>query len=295
MGKYLYDLVEGLLVKDKETYTVFGFYDPHPANCIASWLCPGATAAGYPVYTKTRDAERGCKNLAVYWGGCNFTCGFCQDWIHEIMRETGLPRFYKDEILDWVDKDTTCICFCGGTPDIAMKKVVKLAGAFREKYPGRILRICAETNLTASLPDLIDFTGIVKTSGGGLNVGLKAGSDKVHHTLTGHSNKKIWNNFTALYERFGAGEPVPLLRPSLLLVPGYIDRKEIEIVCNRLASIDGNIPLKFISFLPRRHFSHAEATDPRFLAEAIKIAGECGIKTVSPTICEIKKQKRLIR
>jgi len=283
------------VIKDKDSITAFGFYDPQPANCIAGWICPGTMEAGYPKFTKTRGPEIGCKNLAVYWGGCNYKCGFCQDWIHDVMRETSLPRFTEEEILDWVDESTTCICFCGGTPDISMEKVVKLAKAFRNKYSGRILRICAETNLTAPLPELMAFAEIVINSGGGLNIGLKAGSEKVHIKLTGQSNKIVWDNFSVLFEKFGTGRPVPFLRPSLLLVPHYINLEEVETVCRRLADIDKNIPLKFISFLPRRYFAQAGSTNPAFMIEVIKIAKSYGLEKVSPTIDEIEQQKRLIR
>jgi len=289
-------MVEGVLVKRKQdSITAFGFYDPQPANCIASWICPGTTDIGYPEFTKTKGPETGSKNLAVYWGGCNYTCGFCQDWIHEIMRETGLPRFSLEEVMNWVDEKTTCICFCGGTPDISMHRVVEIAKAFRERYSEKILRICAETNLSAPRKSLLEFAKIVKASGGGLNIGLKAGSERVHLALTGHSNKVVWENFRALYDRFGPGEVIPFLRPSLLLVPDYIDLEEVRIVCKKISEIDSNIPLKFISFLPRRKFAKSSPTDPLFMMEAIKIAESYGLKRISPTIEEIEKEKRLIR
>ncbi|MCP5107392.1 MAG: radical SAM protein [bacterium] len=283
------------MIKEKESITAFGFYDPHPANCIASWICPGATGTGYPEYTKTRGPETGCRNLAVYWGGCNYKCGFCQDWIHEIMRETGLPRFSREEVINWVDESTTCICFCGGTPDISMRRVVELAKDFRDRYSNRILRICAETNLTAPLDDLLEFAKIVKASGGGFNVGLKGGSEKVHMALTGHSNKIVWENFTTLYETFGPGKVTPFLRPSLVLIPNYIDSEEVQLVCKKISKIDPEIPLKFISFLPRRNFSESSPTEPAFMIEAIRIAASCGLKKISPAIEEIEAQKRLIR
>ncbi|MCU0287882.1 MAG: radical SAM protein [Acidobacteria bacterium] len=282
-------------VKKDDTITAFGFSDPQPANCIASWLCPGATGTGYPEFTRTQGPETGCKNLAIYLGGCNYKCGFCQDWIHEIMLETGLPRFTTGEVLDWVDENTTCISFCGGTPDIMMKKVIHLARSFRLRHPGKILRICAETNLSAPIDELIEFSAIVKESGGGLNIGLKAGSEEVHRALTGFSNQINWSNFTTLYEKYGPGIVVPFLRPALLLVPHYIDRREVETVCRKIANLDTNIPFKLISFLPRYRFAGSATTDWAFMAEAVKIAGASGLKNISPSLAEIEQQKRLIR
>lgn len=282
-------------LKENDSLTAFGFSDPQPANCIASWLCPGATGTGYPKFTQTLGPETGSKNLAIYLGGCNFKCGFCQDWIHEIMLETGLPRFTTGEVLDWVDENTTCISFCGGTPDIMMEKVINLARSFRLRSPRKILRICAETNLSAPINQLIEFSGIVKESGGGLNIGLKAGSEEVHQALTGFSNRTTWNNFTTLYEKYGPGIEVPFLRPALLLVPHYIDHEEVEIVCRKISNLDTHIPFKLISFLPRYRFAGSATTDWAFMAEAVKIAEAYGLKHISPSLAEIAQQKRLIR
>jgi len=56
------------------------YHDPLPTNCVADWVCPGGTGAGYPKFAHRCGAETGFKNLAVFFQGCSFNCLFCQNW-----------------------------------------------------------------------------------------------------------------------------------------------------------------------------------------------------------------------
>lgn len=271
-----------------------GFFDRHPANCIASWLCPGTTGCGYPRYAVAPGPEVGCQNLAIFFGGCNFTCPFCQDWIHRLMLSRRIPRFALGEILKWPNAHTTCICFCGGTPDLHMREVLWLAEHFSAAANGRVLRFCAETNLTADSSLLREFAGLVLKSGGGLNIGLKAGTDAVHRALTGMSNEPVLANLRMLHETFGVNHLVPFLRPSLLLVPGYVDETEIAEACRVVADMDANIPMKFIRFLPRNEMTDLPPTSDEEMRVAVRIARDFGLQRISPVESEIGKQHRFV-
>lgn len=272
-----------------------GFYDDHPSNCIASWQCPGTTGCGYPQFAVCPGTERGWRNLAVFSAGCNFNCPFCQDWIHRTMLKTGKPWFSDQEIVGWIDDRTSCVCFCGGTPDLHMDSIIRIAQKMREKYPPRILRFCAETNLTAPWRQLECFGEIVFESGGGFNIGLKAGSDSLHRALTGRSNEKVWRNLERLYKRFGPGDKVPFLRPSLLVIPGYTDEKEVQIVGERLKNLDPSFSLKLIAFLPRYLMNDLPAAKPELLTLLAQIAGRCGLGNISPLPDEPEAPGRFIR
>jgi len=39
------------------------YYDPLATNCVADWICPGGTGAGYPEYAYNQGPEYGFKNL----------------------------------------------------------------------------------------------------------------------------------------------------------------------------------------------------------------------------------------
>jgi len=63
-----------------EKANVSWYYDALPTNCVADWVCPGGTGAGYPQFAYSRGAEYGYKNLAVFYQACSFDCLFCQNW-----------------------------------------------------------------------------------------------------------------------------------------------------------------------------------------------------------------------
>lgn len=48
----------------------YAYYDPLPTNCVASPVCPTAGRRG---------------SLAVFFGGCNLDCLFCQNSKHKLM------------------------------------------------------------------------------------------------------------------------------------------------------------------------------------------------------------------
>ena len=56
------------------------YYDALPTNCVADWVCPGGTGAGFPRHAYSKGAEYGYKNLAVFYHGCTFNCLFFQNW-----------------------------------------------------------------------------------------------------------------------------------------------------------------------------------------------------------------------
>ena len=280
--------------KKRGVIPAMGFFDSLPANCIATWICPGTTGVGYPKFARGPTGEPGCKNLAVYFGGCSFDCLFCQDWIHEVMLDRKAPGFTIDEILTWLDDDTTCVCFCGGTPDVYLQDAIDLARAMRRTRSDAILRICAETNLTGNQDLMVEFAKEIHDSGGGLNIGFKAGTDSIHRALTGVSFEPVWRNFENLYQIFGKGEVVPFLRPSILLVPGYVDWDEVGALASFIASIDPQIPLKLIPFLPRHKMEDLPQSSRTEMQRAVEAAVDAGLQRVSPSVEEVGSGSRWV-
>ena len=56
------------------------YHDPLPTNCVADWVCPGGTGAGYPKYAHCPGPELGYSNLAVFFHACTFNCLYRQNW-----------------------------------------------------------------------------------------------------------------------------------------------------------------------------------------------------------------------
>ena len=91
------------------------YYDPLPTNCVADWVCPGGTGAGYPEFAYRNGPEYGYKNLAVFYQACSFDCLFCQNWHYRdlALQESNVTATI---LADAVDEQTSCICYFGGDP-----------------------------------------------------------------------------------------------------------------------------------------------------------------------------------
>ncbi len=91
------------------------YYDPLPTNCVADWVCPGGTGAGFPQYAYCSGPERGYTNLAVFFQACTFNCLYCQNWHfrEETLKDRTIP---VSRLVSDVDERTSCICYFGGDP-----------------------------------------------------------------------------------------------------------------------------------------------------------------------------------
>jgi pyruvate formate lyase activating enzyme len=203
------------------------YYDPLPTNCVSMKFCG-------------EKNTRGKKNLAVFYGSCTYDCLFCQNWhyrtVHHVMS--------VDDLASWADDNTACICYFGGDPTPQIMHALNVA----EKVN---TRICWETNgaFSRGLARKIGKTAFA--SGGTIKIDLKTYSENLNYALCGSSNKNTLANFKYIYESFQRKDP-PILVASTLLVPGYIDEKEVSHIAEFIGSIDPDIPYCLLAFHP--HF-----------------------------------------
>jgi pyruvate formate lyase activating enzyme len=227
------------------------YHDPLPTNCVADWVCPGGTGAGYPEWAYRRGPERGYRNLAVFFQACSFDCLYCQNW-HFREDSLSAPLHAAESLAACADARTSCICFFGGDPTPQLPYSLRAARLAREANPGRILRICWET-AGAMAPELLDeMVELALSSGGCIKFDLKARDDNLHRALTGATNRRTLDNFRRAAVRMAERPEPPLLVASTLLVPGYIDEREVGALARFLAGIDPGIPYSLLGFYP--HF-----------------------------------------
>ena len=86
------------------------------------------------------------------------------------------------------------------------------------------------------LPSLADVDEVVFS--------IKAVTDSLHRDYTGKSNRGALENFVTIY-RSGIR-----LRAESILIPGYIDRAEIENIAQFIASVDRAIPYRIDAYIP---------------------------------------------
>jgi len=246
------------------------YYDPHPTNCVALPICP-------------EREHRGFYNLAVFFAGCNLDCLFCQNIDHKYMLKDERISEGKimdiDELVEIAMKPcVSCVCFFGGDPTpwtvFALEFAVKL---------GNRLRICWETNGLAHPRIMERMARVSLESGGIVKIDWKAFSPEVYEALTGVDGKsavrRIMEN-VQLVSSMGEGREIPLLVISVLVIPHYIDEKEIEGIAGFISSVDPEIPLVLLAFAPQHLMSDLPTTRKHHMERVKQKAFEKGLKRV---------------
>ena len=253
------------------------YHDALPTNCVADWVCPGGTGAGYPHFAHRKGPEFGYKNLAVFYQTCNFDCLFCQNW-H--FRDAATHRNHTaEEVADAVDARTSCICFFGGDPTPNLLHSLAVARAARSKNRP-ILRICWETNGAMHPAALRKILTVALETGGCVKFDLKFFSEPLNIALCGATNRRTLENFRMAVQfakEAGRKEP-PLVVASTLLVPGYTDTKELEGLAAFIAQCDPQTPWALLAFHPDFLMRDLPTTSHAHAEVALQIAAAHNIK-----------------
>ena len=255
------------------------YYDGLPTNCVADWVCPGGTGAGYPRFSNSPGPEYGFKNLAVFYHGCSFDCLFCQNWTHR-ERVWDSQRVHPEELAEAVDPRTSCICYFGGDPTPQLPHSIEVSKRALEKAEGRILRICWETNGSMNPALLEEMISLSLDSGGCIKFDIKAWNESLHKALCGVSNERTKENFERAAKWIQKRPEPPLLIASTLLVPGYIDEEEARRISRWIASLDPEIPYVLLAFYPQFFFKDLPTTSRGFAFRCKEVAEEEGLKRV---------------
>jgi pyruvate formate lyase activating enzyme len=255
------------------------YHDPLPTNCVGDWVCPAGTETGYPEFSYRKGPEYGYKNLAVFYHGCNFNCLFCQNW--DFRERLGSSQgMSAAELAGAVDSKTSCICYFGGDPTPQLSHAIKTSQLALKRNKDRILRICWETNGSMHPRLLEKIVNLSLQSGGCVKFDLKAWSEELHIALSGVSNRRTLENFTAAAQwlKHRKDNDPPLLIASTLLVPGYIDENEVSQIAAFIAGLSPDIPYSLLGFyphffmpdLPRTSRNHAETCRQAALDAGLK-------------------------
>jgi pyruvate formate lyase activating enzyme len=255
------------------------YHDSLPTNCVGDWVCPGGTGIGYPHYAYCPGPERGYTNLAVFFHACTFNCLFCQNW--HFKRETFQAHTHSaSDLVRDVDERTSCICYFGGDPAAQLPFSLRASRLALEENKGRILRICWETNGSMHGSLLDQMMDMALASGGCIKFDLKAWDENLHKALTGVTNARTLENFRRAGEKISQRPSPPLLIASTLMVPGYIDEREIRNIAKFIASICPDIPYSLLAFHPHFYMSDMPFTSRALAYTCRNIAHEEGLRNV---------------
>lgn len=259
-----------------EKGNVSWYYDPLPTNCVADWVCPGGTGAGYPDYAYCAGPEYGYKNLAVFYQACSFDCLFCQNW-HYRLAARHQDWVSASELAEAVDERTSCVCHFGGDPTPQLPHALRASRLAFERNKGRILRICWETNGSMHPALLKQAAELSLVSGGCIKFDLKAWSDELHVALCGVSNQRTLENFRFLASYIKERPQPPFLVASTLLIPGYVDKEEVFKIAQFIASLDSNIPYALLAFHPDFLMGDLPTTSLLHAGECLEAARKAGL------------------
>ncbi len=255
------------------------YYDPLPTNCVASWSCAGGTGAGYPRFANCSGAERGYRNLAVFFIGCSFNCLYCQNWHFrdELFRS---ETWTAEQLVSRVDERTSCICYFGGDPSPQLPFSINAARKAVAANQDRILRVCWETNGSMHPGLLEQIMRLAIDSGGCVKFDLKAWDDNLHRSLTGVSNRQTLENFDRAAGGFQRRTVPPPVIASTLLVPGYIDEQEIAAIAGFVARCHPDIPYSLLAFHPQFYMADLPLTSKKSADRCYQAARDAGLSRV---------------
>jgi pyruvate formate lyase activating enzyme len=253
--------------------------DPLPTNCVGDWICPGGTGCGYPEYSHSKSAEYGYKNQAVFFHSCTFNCLFCQNW-HFRAQSTKKGEKGPGHIVDGVDNSTACICYFGGDPTPHLPYAIRATKLALEKKKESILRVCWETN-GAMNPKLLDkMAELSLQSGGCVKFDLKTWDPGLHFALCGVSNRWTLSNFERLVELIPQRPTPPFLIASTLMVPGYVDEREVGQIASFIASLDPDIPYSLLAFHPQFQMQDLPPTSRQQARKCLDAARSAGLRRI---------------
>lgn len=257
------------------------YHDPLPTNCVASWVCPAGSAAGYPQYSYSPEEEIGYYNLAVFLGGCSFDCLFCQNRDYHRMAVKLEPLVTAEELAAAVLPKTACICFFGGDPSPQMPFALRSSRLALKTAGERILRICWETNGNISPRYLKAMAELSLKTGGCIKFDLKAYHEDLHRALTGVSNRQTLSNFAFLAEYAVRRPDPPFLIASTLLIPGYVDSHEVGAIARFIADLHPEIPYSLLAFHPQHLMRDLPLISRKEAERCLEAALSAGLRRVT--------------
>jgi len=238
------------------------YFDPHPTNCVAEWICPERNHYGF-------------YNLAVFYNACSFDCLYCQNW-HFREEKRFTPLYSWREMVEVLNSRTTCICFFGGDPTPQLPHALRFSKEAWERWR---VRICWETNGSMNRKLLEKMAEISFVSGGIIKFDLKAYTESIHIALTGVSNSQTLDNFKYLAENWWREDP-PSVVASTLLVPGYVEEEEVEAISRFIASLNPEIPYSLLAFYPCFEMQDLPTTSRKLAYNCLEIAKKAGLRRV---------------
>ncbi len=215
----------------------------------------------------------GSQSFSIATAGCNFHCGFCQNWQISQKKEAqklgvGLDKMAPEEIVAAaLDAGCKSISYTYTEPTIFFEYAFLTAKIAKEKGLYNIF----VTNGYMTQPALEMITPYLD----GANVDLKFFNDDSYKRVCGARLKPVLETISLMHKR-GIWVEV-----TTLIIPGENDSPdELKGIASFLADVGREIPWHISRFHPDYKMTNHDATPLAILKEAYKIGHAAGLRYV---------------
>jgi len=219
----------------------------------------------------------GTKTFSIATVGCNFRCGFCQNW--EISQ-----RSFRDAAKDEIDAPGKLFL----PPDVIKEAQGTGCGSISYTYTEPTIFFeyafdCAKIAKEKGLANIFVTNGYmtkeallaVKPYLNAANVDLKSFRDSFYRKICSGSLEPVLSSIRFMKE---LGVWVEI---TTLIIPGENDsREELTDIAGFIASLDKNIPWHISRFHPDYQYTGHAVTPEPALRRAYDIAVKCGLRYV---------------
>ncbi|MFA6309561.1 MAG: AmmeMemoRadiSam system radical SAM enzyme [Clostridia bacterium] len=198
--------------------------------------------------------------LSVGTFGCNFTCGFCQNYriSQSIAKSEYVP---KEKLVDMIlhKENNIGIAFTYNEPSIWYEYVYDCAKLLKEMDSDKSVVLVTNGYINEKpLAELLPYVDA-------MNIDLKSFNNDYYKKLCGGSLKPVLKTIETAVKSCH-------VEVTTLLVSGENDTvEEIEEIAKFLSSVDKNIPLHLSRYFPNYKFNNP-ATDTEFMKKAGEVA-----------------------
>lgn len=216
----------------------------------------------------------GTASFSIATAGCNFRCGFCQNW--------QISQLHFSEPRAAISGDDLSV---EGIIDMAMRsRCQSISYTYTE--PTIFFEYAYETAKAAKLKGLYNIfvtngymTKECLTMAGpyldAANVDLKFFRDESYRNICGASLKPVLDSIRLMH-KLGIWVEI-----TTLVIPGENDsQEELKDIAGFIASIDKNIPWHVSRFHPDYNFARKTHTPPATLIKAQEIGYQCGLNFI---------------
>lgn len=220
----------------------------------------------------------GSDAYSIASAGCNFSCGFCQNW-HISQADTKKISLSqkvssKDIVESAYTKNCKSIAYTYTEPTVFFEfayQTAKLAYA-------KGLKNIFVTNGFMSREALEKVLPVLDAA----NVDLKSFSSKFYRDFCNGKLEPVLDNIRLMKENN------LWLELTTLIIPGFNDSdEELSKIAGFISSIDVDIPWHISRFFPCYNFDNVEPTDLRIMEKAYKIGKNFGLNYVYPGNCSL--------